>query len=72
MNYSPSDGKQIEAILFEAYNCGIHQEVSISVAKYLASHDISPHLPKAHLYENAFKQEYFKKFNNEFIGIITY
>ena len=72
MNYSPKDGKHIEAILFEAYNYGIHQEVTINVTKYLATHDLAPTLPRAHLYEEAFREEYFKRFKIEFKDIIIY
>jgi len=72
MNYSPRDGKHIEAILFEAYGYGIHQEVSLNVAKYLVTHDVSAILPRAHLYEAALKQEYFKKYGTEFNDIIIY
>lgn len=72
MSYSPKDGKHIEAILFVAYEYGIHQEVSISVTKYLATHNLSPHSPRAYVYENAFNQEYFKKFGIEYHDTIIY
>ena len=72
MNYSPKDGKHIEAILFEAYSYGIHQEVTINVTKYLMTHDLAPTLPRAHLYEKAFREEYLKKYGIEYHGIIIY
>lgn len=67
-----NDGKHIEAILFQAYNDGIHQEVQNYVTNELVKNPLPPHQPKAFLYEKAFKKFYFEKYGEEFKDFIVY
>lgn len=67
-----NDGKHIEAILFQAYNFGIHQEVQSYVTSELVKNPVPHHQAKAFLYERAFKKAYLEKYGEEFKDVIVY
>lgn len=67
-----NDGKQIEAILFKAYDFGIHKEVQTYVTNELVKNPLPSHQDKAFLYERAFKKFYLDKYGEEFKDFIVY
>ncbi len=67
-----NDGKHIEAILFEAYNFGIHQEVQNYVTAELVKNPLPNYQAKAFLYERGFKKAYLEKYGEEYKDFITY